>query len=269
MKIKELLKAILIGIAKIIPGLSGTILMISFNLYDRAIEAITRFFNNPKKNAIFLINLAIGVLIGVVLFSKLIKFCLDKYYIYTMSLFIGLIIGGIITIKKDITTKISNYVLIVISFVFMTVISTTNLTNVYILKENFSDTIIFFIAGLLEALGTIVPGVSSTALLMLIGIYPYYIEVLSNLLNINYLINSLNFLIPFCLGLLIGIIIISLIISYLLRYHKEKTYSIILGLSFSTIFTLSINIFTKLTNTIIIPSIIFLIIGFIITNKVN
>ena len=95
MNIKELIKAILIGIAKIIPGVSGTILMISFNLYDKALDAITKFFNNPKKNFLFLMNLAFGVLIGVVLFSKVIIYFLNEHYIYTMSLFIGLILGVI------------------------------------------------------------------------------------------------------------------------------------------------------------------------------
>jgi len=270
MNIKELIKAILIGIAKIIPGLSGTVLMISFNLYDKAIEAITRFFNNPKQNLIFLIKLGIGVMIGVVLFSNIIRYCLDKYYVYTMSLFIGLILGGIITIKKEITNKKSNYIYILIFFIIMNLISTSNLANVYVIKGNFVDIIIFFMSGLLEALGTVVPGISSTALLMIIGIYPYYIEILSNLLNINYLLSSLTFLIPFTLGLFIGIVIISLSVSYLLRNYKEKTFSIILGLSLSTIVTLSNGILLKIINPImILPCIIFLILGFVLTNKMN
>ena len=270
MNIKELIKAILIGIAKIIPGVSGTILMISFNLYDKALDAITKFFNNPKKNFLFLMNLAFGVLIGVVLFSKVIIYFLNEHYIYTMSLFIGLILGGIITIKKDITNKFSNYIYIILSFIIMNFISNSNIANVYILKDNFIDIIIFFFSGILEALGTIVPGVSSTALLMIIGIYPYYLNILSNLLNFNYLLNSLTFLIPFLMGLILGIIIISLIISYLLKYHKEKTFTIILGLSLSTIITLASNLIMKTTSiTLLLPCFIFLLLGFIITNKIN
>ena len=270
MNIKELIKAILIGIAKIIPGVSGTILMISFNLYDKALDAITKFFNNPKKNFLFLMNLAFGVLIGVVLFSKVIIYFLNEHYIYTMSLFIGLILGGIITIKKDITNKFSNYIYIILSFIIMNFISNSNIANVYILKDNFIDIIIFFFSGILEALGTIVPGVSSTALLMIIGIYPYYLNILSNLLNFNYLLNSLTFLIPFLMGLILGIIIISLIISYLLKYHKEKTFTIILGLSLSTIIPLASNLIMKASSiTLLLPCFIFLLLGFIITNKIN
>lgn len=270
MKIKLLIKAIFIGIAKIIPGLSGTILMMSFNLYEKALLAITKFFENPKKNFIFLTNLAIGILIGILLFSNLVKYCLANYYIYTISLFIGLILGGIIPIKKEIRPTLSNYLYITISFLLMYILTTTNNTNLYIIKNNYFDLITFFISGLLEALGTIVPGVSSTALLMLVGIYPYYIDILSNLLNINYLLKSLNFILPFLIGLVLGIIILSLLICYLLKYHKQITYSFILGLSLSTVLTLLIAVITQI-NTIIsfLINTLLLIIGFLLTNKIN
>ena len=270
MNIKILIKAIFIGIAKVIPGLSGTILMISFNLYDKAIYAITRFFDNTKKNFIFLLNLSIGILLGVILFSNLIRYCLDNHYIYTMSLFIGLILGGIVTIKKEMSESFINYFLIIISFILMSLLSFSNTANIYVLKENFMDIIIFFISGILEAIGTIVPGVSSTALLMLIGIYPIYIDVLSNLLNFEYLLNSINFLLPFLIGLTLGIIVISLIINYLFKYHKSNTFSIILGLSFSTIISLSISMIFKIHSMIeIILCILYFILGFIISNKIN
>ena len=64
MNIKLLIKGIIIGIAKIIPGLSGAILMISFNLYDKAIHSITCFFENPKKNLLFILNLGIGIVLS-------------------------------------------------------------------------------------------------------------------------------------------------------------------------------------------------------------
>ena len=92
----NILKGIIIGIAKIVPGLSGTVLMISFNLYDKAISAITRFFDNPKSNFKFLLTLFMGVMIGIVFFSKIVSYFINNYYIYTISLFIGLILRKII-----------------------------------------------------------------------------------------------------------------------------------------------------------------------------
>ena len=76
MKINLLIKGILVGIAKIVPGFSGAILMISFGLYDKTIEAITNFFVHPKKNFSFLFFLCIGIMIGIVLFSRVISYFL-------------------------------------------------------------------------------------------------------------------------------------------------------------------------------------------------
>ena len=119
MNIQELIKGIIVGIAKIIPGLSGAVILISFNLYDRAIQAITHFFENPKKNFFFLLNLSLGIIIGIVLFSKIIIYFLTKYYLYTTTLFLGLIIGGIPTIIKEIPKRKNNNFLVLISFIVM------------------------------------------------------------------------------------------------------------------------------------------------------
>ena len=266
----NILKGIIIGIAKIIPGLSGTVLMISFNLYDRAIEAITSFFDNPKNNFIFLFKLFIGVVIGVVFFSKIVSYFINNYYLYTISLFIGLILGGISVIKKEIKNKKSNYALMFISFLIMLWFSFSNFANVYVIKNSVVDILVFLLAGFLEAIGTILPGISSTALLMIIGVYPYYIKILGNLLNVNYIIDSLYFLIPFGIGLIGGVVIISLLVNYLFKYHKENTFAIIFGLSISTIVTLITGIIPYISNIASLVIVILLMgIGYAITNIFN
>lgn len=263
----NILKGIIIGIAKIIPGLSGTILMISFNLYDKAINAITRFFDNPKSNFKFLLTLFIGVVIGIVFFSKIVSYFINNYYIYTISLFIGLILGGLSLIKKEFKITKKNILLFLLSLVFLLYLTYSNKVNVYILKNNYIDILIFIFSGFLEAIGTVLPGVSSTALLMMIGIYPYYIEILGNLFNLNKLISSIYFLLPFSVGLILGIIIISLLVNYLFKYHKENTFAIIFGVSISSIITLLSSIIFKIPNILtLLTSISLILIGYLITN---
>ena len=80
MNIQEFLKGILIGVAKIIPGLSGSVLMISFNLYDKAIDSITNFFKDIKANFLFLANLSIGIIIGIVIFSNILNYFINNYF---------------------------------------------------------------------------------------------------------------------------------------------------------------------------------------------
>lgn len=268
MNINELIKGMIIGIAKIIPGLSGAVLMISFNLYDRAIDAITNFFSSPKKNLLFLGNLGIGVMIGIVLFSKVIHFFITNYYLYTTSLFIGLILGGIPIIKKKVKKDKQNVFLIVISFLLMNGLAFSNLNNNYVIQNNYIDYIIFFLSGFLEAIGTVLPGISSTALLMLIGIYNHYIKTISNALNPIFFKETLKFIIPFSLGLLLGIIGISLFVNYLFKNHKEQTFAIILGISFSSIFLLTAKVFPFIHLPLeLMISLSLLTIGYLITYK--
>ncbi len=269
MNIQEFLKGILIGVAKIIPGLSGSVLMISFNLYDKAIDSITNFFKDIKANFLFLANLSIGIIIGIVIFSNILNYFINNYYTYTTSLFIGLILGGVPLILQSTQKSKKGYALTIISLTIMSIISLTNINSNYIIKNNFLDSIVFFGGGLLEALGTVVPGISSTALLMLVGIYNIYLEVLSNIFNINNLIANITFLIPFTIGLLLGIILLSLLINYLFKNYRKLTFSFILGVTLSSIFLLLIKVITNITSIIEIPiCIILLLIGSYITKKI-
>lgn len=270
MNINQLIKGIIVGIAKIIPGLSGAVLMISFNLYDKAIEAVTHFFENPKKNFIFLFNLGIGIILGIVLFSKIIHYFITTNYLYTTALFIGLIVGGIPVIGKKVPVTKCYILLVVVSFFLIFSLSFLGSNSDYVLKNTYVDYIVFFSAGFLEAVGTVIPGISSTALLMLMGVYNHYLVVLGGALNVFYLADTLRFIIPFLLGMMIGIIIISILINYLFRYYSKQTYALILGISIASILMLSkglLSYFNNIGNILI--SLVMLIIGYLITYRLG
>lgn len=270
MNINQLIKGVIIGIAKIIPGLSGAVLMISFNLYDRAIEAITHFFENPKKNFIFLANLGLGIVLGIVLFSKVIHYFITNYYLYTTALFLGLIIGGIPVVAKKVPKRRGCFLLVLVSFGLVFSLAFLGTGEDYVLKNTYIDLVVFFIAGFLEAVGTVLPGVSSTALLMLMGVYNHYLVILSDALNVTSLMTTLRFVLPFLLGMLIGIVLISLLISYLFRYYSEQAFSVILGISIASIFMLGKNLIPFVTSFWqLLVAVILLWIGYLITNKLE
>ena len=179
---------------------------------------------------------------GIVLFSKVVVFCLSRYYVYTVSLFIGLICGGISDVFRDVSVCVKNIVLAIVSFLVVSGLSLFSLNNFYIIQHSYFDGIVFFLSGILEALGMVLPGVSSTALLMLIGIYPYYVMVISHLFDCGSIRENLSFLVPFLLGLGFGIIFISLLIDYLFKNYREEIFSIIFGFSFSSIFLLVVRL---------------------------
>ena len=85
------IKGFIIGIGKIIPGVSGAMLATIMGVYDKAIFYICNFKNNIKAAIKYLFPIGIGVIVSIILFSKIISLCLDKYYVITMLFFIGLI----------------------------------------------------------------------------------------------------------------------------------------------------------------------------------
>ena len=261
-------KGIIVGIAKIIPGLSGAVMMISLNLYDRAIFAITHFFDDVKKHFLFLLQFGLGVLIGVVFFSKIVVFFLTHCYLYTIAFFIGLILGGIPCITKNFSMRVRNCLIIVLSFVLVTLLSIFNFHSTYVASYSFSSFCMFFFSGILEALGTVLPGVSSTALLMLVGTYSHYITTISHLFSVTLLKDNLFFLIPFSLGLMIGIMLISLMVNYLFQHYKEQTFASIFSFSLSSIFLLIIKLFPFFTGVgSVIICFILVSLGYFITNQ--
>ena len=99
------IKGFIIGIGKIIPGVSGAMLATIMGVYDKSIFYICNFKNNIKAAIKYLFPIGIGVIVSIILFSKIISLCLDKYYVITMLFFIGLIIGGFSFIVNKVNKK--------------------------------------------------------------------------------------------------------------------------------------------------------------------
>jgi len=256
------LKGLIIGIGKIIPGVSGAVLAIILKVYDEGIDKIVNLFSDFKKNILFLINVGLGILFGIVFFSNIINYTLNNYYVITMLFFVGLIVGGIPSILKEVDKKDYKYTLIVV-FLF-TVLSLLNINNNYVFKNNFIDYIIFFLGGIIETCGTVIPGLSSTAMLFILGIYNNIIESISNISNLMF---DYKVLVPFILGIISSLIFVSKGISVALKKYKKKTYCIILGLVLSSIIVLIFKTFTYQVKLIeLIIGLIFMIIGIIISS---
>ena len=261
MKNLNFVKGVIIGIAKIIPGFSGAVLMISFHLYDRSIHAITHFFSDVRRNFLFLLELGCGILVGIVFFSKVVVFFLSYYYLYTSIFFVGLIFGGLPNLIKEVFQCHRNIIFMLLSFLSVTFLSVGHIRVEYILHGNVVDFMFFAFSGFLEAIGMVLPGVSSTALLMLVGVYSYYITTISHLFSLSLFQENVMFLFPFSLGLFFGIIVISLVVDYLLQNYKEYIFSIILGFSLSSVFLLIIQTFPYIHG--IVDVFISLVLGFL------
>ena len=255
---KNFFKGFVIGIGKIIPGVSGAMLAISMGIYDKAIDYICNFKNNKKESIKYLFPIGLGVILSIVFFSKVISLALNSFYLITMLFFIGLIIGGVPMVINKVKKK--DYYISVISFIIFFFISISNIDNMYFFKNNIFDFVTFFISGIAEAIGTVVPGVSSTALLMIMGTYNSVIGAIGNLDNVKILI-------PFAIGLCIGLLIVIRIINFLFNKCEDKVYAFVLGVLLSSVVLLVVQAFRSEVNVIsLVIGIVFMIVGIFISS---
>ncbi len=243
--ISNLLKAILIGVGGIIPGLSGAVIAMIFGLYDKMLDAIANFFDDFKKNFIFMFPILVGIAIGFIVFSNVQKILLQKYPFYTMMIIVGLIIGTVPALFK--AARIKNFNLINISVIAISLIlglimsaSDTQLdVQNKILKFNFTNILNLIVIGFIMAGSHIIPGISGTVLLMILGSYGIMLNAIANLKDlfviemyinhIELIIYNLFIIIPIAIGLIIGVVFFSKLMNYLLKHFYTLTYCAIIG----------------------------------------
>ena len=230
----NIIKGIFIGAGAIVPGVSSGVLCVIFGIYEKLLDAVLNFFKDIKQNIKFLFPIALGVGIGVLLFSNILNYLLYKFPIQTKSIFIGLIIGTIPSLVKEVnekeTFKPQNviYLLIALAIGIVTVV----LENKLYISSNIEDMsfLYFVMCGAIMSLGIVVPGVSSTIILMLLGVYSVYLQSIANL--------YFPVLIPMGVGLILGSIIVMKLTKRLLEKYYGKTFYVIIGFTIGSIFVL-------------------------------
>jgi len=267
------LKGLIIGTGQIIPGVSGGMLAITFGLYEKGINAISNFWKNLKENIKFLLPLGLGILFSILMTSKIIKYFLATYYLPTMLLFIGLIIGGVPSILTKIKKpyKKNNFIILILIFLLVTFLSLFKGNNNVIINDFsiFTNISLFFV-GIIYAATMVIPGVSGTAIMMLIGYYNLVLTIISNLTNINYISSNFNLILPIGIGFIFGLLIITKLMDYLLKKHEIITYYGIIGLVLSSIFVMFTKTFNNNYSVIqIIIGLFLLVIGYFISRKLD
>jgi len=261
-----IIKGFVIGIAKIIPGVSGAILAISFGVYERLLLILSNLRKITISDLKFLLFLLIGACLGITFFCKGVKWCLDSYYFPTMLLFIGLIIGGMPEIYEEIKKGkfcVSNFIIFLISFSILVFFANFKIQN----GDSGNNYFVYFIMGTLEACTTIIPGISGTAIFMAFGWY-------NNLLSLFEGFSTLNFEfgigISFLLGVAICAILLAKLLTYLFENFKVKSYFSIAGFMFGSLFMMIQGLFeVNFSLGELLIGILLFIIGLFFTNKIN
>ena len=255
------IKGIFIGSGAILPGISSGVICIVFGLYEKLLDSLLNFFKDIKNNLKFLFPIILGIGIGVLIFSNFLNYFLTSYPLQTKSIFIGLILGSIPSLFKKTNT---NTYLKKIDFLFLLFSFLIGIFLVALEKyipDNFSNSFNFlylFISGFAMSIGVVIPGISNTIILMLLGVYNIYLSSLSNI--------YLPVIIPMGLGLLLGCLVFMKLTNFLLKNFRTKTFFSIIGFSLGSIFVLIPNISSFLTFSIFFLSIL---LGFAIFSLFN
>ncbi len=240
-----ILKGFIMGIANIIPGVSGGTFAIILGIYEKLINILSCFWKNIKENLKFIIPLVIGIAIALIGGSYLIDFGLDNFPIATMMLFIGLIIGGLPYIYIKVHKKYSflNVSIFIIIAAIVILISLLNM-NKTVSLDNISFLLIvkLIFVGMITAATTIIPGISGSLVLMNMGYYEGIIEAVKGLTKISQLGHNIAILLPFGIGVIFGFILVARLIKWLLNKFPIQSYFGILGFVVASIVCILIKI---------------------------
>ncbi len=230
-KIILFIKGIILGVAFIIPGVSGGTLAVLLGIYEELIEAVSNFykgFANFKKYVLYLIPLVLGVLFSIAVCARIIEYGLDKAPIITMLVFVGLIIGGIPKLFKSVSKKPGikelSAMLVGIIIVLVMLIVDKGTSSVSFANMKVGGYITLVLVGMLASATMVIPGISGSFTLMLIGYYEPILNTINELTSLSNIGSNLLIIVPFLLGVGIGIILIAKIIEYCLKKYHDITY---------------------------------------------
>lgn len=239
--VMNILRGMVIGIANIIPGVSGGTMMVSMGIYDQLIHAVTHLFSEFRKSMKLMLPILIGIVLALAFLAKLFDFLLVKYPVPTNLAFCGLILGSLPSIFKQVAHKGWNWSMglcFVLFFVMVTgsaLFSESNGHSV-ILEPTFGGLAMLFVVGVIAAATMVIPGVSGSMMLMLMGYYEPVLNLVSESIdsvlhfNLAQMGQCIVLGLPFAIGVVLGIFVIAKLIEWVLARWKLQTYWAILGL---------------------------------------
>ena len=239
--LKQILQGMVVGLANIIPGVSGGTMMVAMGLYDRLIHAITHLKKEFKESMKLLIPIFAGAGIAIVALSRLFEFLLEQYPIPTNFAFCGLIAGSLPFIFKKVkghAVTIGKMIPFLIFFgvvILMALLGETD-GNAADVSFNLINMIKLFGVGIVAAATMVVPGVSGSMMLMLLGYYDTILKVINNFVDalvtfdVNGLLTGVGILAPFGVGIVIGIFLIAKLIEFIFSKAEIHAYYAIIGL---------------------------------------
>lgn len=239
--IKDILKGMVIGISNIIPGVSGGTMMVAMGIYDKLIHCITHIFKEFKKSILFLLPIVFGMGIAIVGSSFGIEMLFEKFPMQTNLLFVGLVIGGLPAIWKKVKGKsirIGHLIVFLAFFALVICMAFLGETDEKAADVSFQfiNVIKLFGIGIIASATMVIPGVSGSLVLMLLGYYNTIISVISDFFralaafDMDGILEGIGVLMPFGIGIVVGVLAIAKLIEFIFNKFPLFAYWAIIGL---------------------------------------
>lgn len=233
----NVLKGIVIGVANAIPGVSGGTMMVIMKVFDRLLGAVSFNLKKLKENFWFLLTIVIGMGIGVILSSKVLSICFERFYVQTQFFFMGVVLGSLPMIYKEATKEkkltpvhLIPFAIGVAVIIGVSLISSSMGANTVRTTLDVSTFIYLVIVSIIAAAAMIMPGLSGSLVLLILGGYQTAIQAVDEM--------NIPILIPIAIGVIIGIVACAKLITLCLKKWQRGTYSVILGLIFGSFYAI-------------------------------
>ncbi len=279
--VKNLLKGMVMGVANIIPGVSGGTMAVSMGIYDKLIHSVTHLFKEFKESLKFLIPIFLGIGIALVGLSFIIEPAFEHFPLQTNCLFVGLIVGGLPAVWKKVKGKgiKASYIIPFLAF-FIVVVGMAAMGE----KEGAAADLTFglwsvvklFVVGIIASATMVIPGVSGSMMLLLLGYYNPIVGTIKDFVtalasfDISGILKGCGILIPMGLGIVVGIFAIAKLIEVIFEKFPIQAYWGIIGLIVASPFAIfllgEVGTITVLS---VLVSVITFGIGFLVAMKLG
>lgn len=280
--IMNILRGIVIGISNVIPGVSGGTMMVSMGIYDRLILVLTHFVKRMKEAVALLVPIGIGMLLAIAIFAKLFSEVLfPRFPLQTNLFFIGLILGGLPIIYKKVkgvSIKLPQVIAFLLFFVLVTVLAFVGEGGSADADITFSvgNVLKLFGVGVIAAATMVIPGVSGSMIMMILGYYNTIINTINECIDalrafdIPALLDTFVVLVPFGIGVVVGIVAVAKLIEFMLKKYPAITYWAIIGLIVASPIAILIMMEIGTIGVVeILSGVVLLVVGFCISMKIG
>src|SRR5690625_1084200 len=235
MEWKNIYRGMVMGVSDVVPGVSGGTIAVILGFYDRLIAAINGLFTRQwKKQLNFLIPLVIGVALAIFSFSRVMNWLLAHYEQPTYYFFLGLIIGILPYLFRESEAKTTftwyHILLLLLGVLLISFLPLNPDEGAIIEQKTFSTYLLLFFSGFIASAAMILPGISGSFVLVVIGVYKTVIHALSTF--------DLKVIFVVSFGIALGIITMSKIIHYFLKQYRIATFAFIIGLVIGSVFVI-------------------------------